>query len=78
MNSPTDAVESETMSDPLKPSPGLLCKLASIIVHADEAASAEGHEFDIDAIRTVMNDPEVAAWIASMTAAGMAPVKRNV
>jgi hypothetical protein len=65
------------MSDPLKPSPSLLCKLVSVIVHADEAAGTNGHEFDIGALRSALTDAEVAGWIAEMTKIGMAPVKRS-
>lgn len=65
------------MSDPLNPSPSLLCKMASVLVHADEAAGEKGHEFDLDALRTALNDAEVSAWIAQMTKAGLAPVRRT-
>jgi hypothetical protein len=61
----------------LNPSPALLCKLASIAVHADEASSADGHEFDRIALQSALGDQEVQNWIAQMTAAGMAPVKRS-
>jgi len=63
--------------DILKPSPALLCKLASIAVHADELASPGGHEFDRAALQSAMNDGEVVVWIDAMTRAGMAPVKRS-
>ncbi len=62
--------------DPLKPSASLLCKLASIAVHADEMLSPSGHDFDRQALKTVVGDAEVTAWIAAMTKVGMAPVKR--
>lgn len=65
------------MSNTLNPGPALLCKLASIVVHADESMSADGHEFDRVALQNVINDPEVIEWIAGMTAIGMAPVKRK-
>lgn len=63
--------------DALKPSPGLLCKLASVIVHADEMTSPHGHEFDKVAFNSALNDPEVKEWIDTMTKMAMAPVKRN-
>lgn len=62
--------------DPLKPSPALLCKLASVAVHADELLSPTGHHFDHGALKSAMNDAEVGAWIAAMVKMGMAPVKR--
>lgn len=61
----------------LTPSPALLCKLVSAIVHAEELASPDGHEFDADALKQLLDDPEVRAWIDGMTAAGLAPVKRR-
>lgn len=64
------------MSDMLSPSPGLLCKLASAIVHADELLSPHGHELDREAFIAVMGDAEVNAWIEAMSAAAMAPRKR--
>lgn len=54
----------------------LLCKLASIAVHADELLSLGGHEFDRIALRSALDDPEVKAWIEQMTDAALAPRKR--
>lgn len=65
------------MPYPLKPKPTLLCKLASIAVHADEMLSPSGHSFDIEALKSLMSDKEVRSWIAEMTAMAMAPVKRT-
>jgi hypothetical protein len=59
-----------------KPSPSLLCKLASIAVHADEMLSPSGHHLDREALQSALADPEVINWIAAMTKAAMAPVKR--
>lgn len=59
------------------PSISLLCKLGSIIVHIDEGASKDGHHFDVIAMRTLMADPEVKAWLADMGAASLLPVKRS-
>ncbi len=64
-------------TDPFKPSPAILCKLASIAVHTDEMLSPHGHHFDKAALRSVITDSDVAAWIKQMTDMGMAPVKRN-
>jgi hypothetical protein len=64
------------MDTPLAPSPSLLCKLASVVVHADEMLSPGGHEFDRHALVSALGDGEVKAWIAEMTKMGMAPVKR--
>ena len=61
--------------DPLKPSVSLLSKLGSIVVHADEATSAGRHEFDIVAIKSLLDDPEVKEWITAMGV--FMPVKRS-
>lgn len=61
----------------LQPSVTLLVKVGSIVVHADEALSPHGHTFDIEAIKPLLADPDVAAWIAAGTAAAMLPLKRN-
>ena len=65
------------MTDPLNPSPALLCKLASVAVHADEFMSPFGHEMDRVAFNSAINDPEVKEWLDGMTALAMAPRKRN-
>jgi hypothetical protein len=54
------------MSDPLKPELTLLMKLGSIVVHIDEALSIGGHTFDIEAIKPILQDPAVQAWIKEM------------
>lgn len=61
----------------LKPATSLLCKLGSIAVHADEMMRNDGHELDRVAITSLLDDPEVKAWIADMTSAALLPVKRN-
>lgn len=65
------------MTDPLKPDPGLLVKLGSAVVHADEAMSADGHAADEAAFRSILADPEVSDWIAQMNASALLPVKRH-
>jgi hypothetical protein len=65
------------MTGMLTPSPSLLCKLASVAVHADEYLGPDGHDFDRDALLVAISDAEVQAWIREMTAAAMAPRKRN-
>ena len=62
------------MSDPLKPSLGLLSKLGSIAVHAEEMLSAKGHAYDMGAMKGILNDPEVKKWIKDMGV--YMPVKR--
>lgn len=64
------------MTDPLKPTPTLLCKLGSIIVHAEELASPDGHGFDKIALEQLIDDPEVNQWVRAMDAMAMLPKKR--
>lgn len=59
------------------PPVGLLCKLGSIVVHVDEATGDRPHEYDWTAIRSLLADREVQAWIEGMTKAGFMPVKRS-
>lgn len=64
------------MRDVFNPSPGLLSKLGSIIVHAEELLSPKGHEFDALALKTALADPEVKEWLKGMNDLAMLPVKR--
>ena len=65
------------MGDPLKPNPALLCKLGSVIVHADEFLSPGGHHLDETAFRMALADPDVQGWLAQMRAMAMVPLKRT-
>jgi hypothetical protein len=60
----------------LEPPLSLLAKLGSILVHVDEASGASGHDFDWIAVRSLMADSEVQAWLTSMDAMGFLPKKR--
>jgi len=62
--------------NPLKPTPALLCKLGSVLVHADELISSKGHAFDRHALEQLVNDPDVKEWLAQMDALAMIPKKR--
>lgn len=63
-------------SDPLKPNAALLCKLGSLIVHADEALSPNGHHYDQTVFLDGLHDPQVLEWISQMDAMAMLPKKR--
>lgn len=65
------------MTNPLNPSPGLLAKLGSIIVHADEGIGPHGHEFDMQAMRSGLSDPDVKDWLHAMELMAMVPKQRN-
>lgn len=64
------------MSDPLKPGLSLLCKLGSIAVHVEEAMSSKGHNFDVYAMKVLLNDPDVREWLSEMTKQAFVTVKR--
>ena len=75
-NQPKVVDFTEPMNDPLKPDAGLLCKLGSIAVHADESMSDEGHAFDKTALEGLIADPEVVEWLAEMDKLALIPKKR--
>lgn len=66
-----------TQPDPLKPSISLLIKLGSLVVHADEFLSPNGHPFDRMAFDNGLQDAEVQQWIRQMTKQAFLPVKRT-
>jgi hypothetical protein len=63
---------------PLQPSPSLLCKLGSIVVHSQEKDSITGHAFDAEALRGLYDDSQVVEWLEAMQKLGMVPVKRTM
>lgn len=65
------------LCDLYAPPVSLLCKLASIAVHVDEATSDDAHHFDVAALRSLLADREVQDWLEAMGKEGLAPVKRN-
>lgn len=60
----------------LELTPSLAVKLGSLAVHADEAIGPDAHQFDASAIRTLVDDAEVAAWLETFEP-GLLPVKRQ-
>lgn len=62
----------------LNPSPALLAKLASALVHAEEYldAAGRGHPFDKNAFDALLADPDIISWMAGMRDLEMLPVKR--
>jgi len=63
------------MKLPNKLSDTMLVKLASLVVHCQEARSPKGHHFDFAAIDALVDDPEMKAWLAKIDPAFL-PVKR--
>lgn len=55
----------------------VLLKLASIAVHADELLSVDGREADKSAIRGLLADPELKAWLAKPDLKAYLPLKRR-
>lgn len=56
-------------------SDALAVKLASLVVHCQEARSPKAHNFDFEAIDALANDPEVKEWIGKINPTFL-PVKR--
>jgi hypothetical protein len=65
------------MSDTFHPAPALLCKLGSIIVHAQECLSSDWHPFDRAALEALLADPEVREWLQEMDKASLLPKMRK-
>ena len=63
------------MSSPLVLDPTLAAKIASVVVHADEMLSADGHPFDKTALEQALQDPDVVRWISDL--GPLAPRKRR-
>jgi hypothetical protein len=62
--------------DILNPGVSLLVKLGSIAVHAEELMSPNRHDFDVAALRTLLEDPEVRVWLSDMGKMAFLPVRR--
>lgn len=65
------------MNDALKPSPALLAKVGSILVHLEESSGPLGHAFDVIALRQLAADAEVQEWLDGLRKLAMVPVKRT-
>lgn len=61
----------------LNPSPQLLIKLGSIIVHFQELNSPHGHHLDKAAIDSLLKNEDVSDWLKEMEEAALLPKKRN-
>lgn len=64
------------MSDVLKPTPQLLIKLGSIIVHYEEWTSVKGHELDKITIDAIMKQEDVKEWFKGMNEMALLPLRR--
>jgi hypothetical protein len=63
--------------DELKPTPQLLIKLGSIIVHYQELLSSDGHYMDKAALDSLLNDEDVIQWMKQMDDNAFLPKKRR-
>ena len=63
-------------TNPLQPTPALLAKIGSLIVHAEEMISEDGHAVDRAALASGLLDTEVQDWLRAMGEMAMVPVKR--
>lgn len=55
------------MAADLTPPPAdVVIQLASLVVHADEATAPGSHEFDAIAIRSIVDNPSVKAWLETV------------
>ncbi len=61
----------------LKPPMSLLCKLGSVVVHAEEFLSGDTHQFDLLALKQLIEDSEVKEWIEKMNQMALLPKKRS-
>jgi hypothetical protein len=64
------------MADVYAPPVGLLAKLGSIVVHVDEGSGTGGHDFDWQAVRSLIADREVQEWLIGMDGKGLLPKRR--
>ncbi len=60
----------------LKPLPSVLIKLGSLYVHIEEAFSKKAHNFDVLAMKALMDDGELKEWIKGMDKLALIPKKR--
>lgn len=65
------------VSDPLNPSPALLAKLGSVLIHIEEFMRPGGHDYDGIVLTQLLEDEEVLEWRSQMDALAMIPKLRR-
>lgn len=65
------------MSDPFELSAALAAKIGSIVVHAEEAVSDDGHPFDVEAIKVLVSQPDVQEWLLALSSMALVPRRRK-
>ena len=63
--------------DVLKPEAGLLIKLGSALIHAQEFLEPRGHPLDKNTFDALMSQPDVLEWIEGMNNLALLPRKRS-
>ena len=59
------------------PTPEVAIRMASALIHADEAFQADGHPFDRDAFYAALQADEVQAYLRELDALALLPVRRS-
>ena len=59
------------------PSPQVGIKLASLVIHAEEAISPQGLPIDLDVFAVGMRDPDLRAYMEELDALGLLPLRRE-
>ena len=54
----------------------LVAKLGSLVVHVQEYLSRNSNPVDRSAIETIINDPEINAWVKELEKDALVAVKR--
>lgn len=72
------------MAIPTLTDPRQIAIVASALVHADELINDEGvvpktaaGEYDLNALRTALDDAAVQAWVQEVQSIALAPLKRK-
>jgi hypothetical protein len=65
------------MSDPFQIKASLAAMVGSILVHVEEGLSDDGHQFDWGAVKALLAQPDVRAWVDSLEKIALVPKKRK-
>lgn len=60
-----------------QPTPEVGMKLASLVMHADEAMSSDGRTVDIEVFKTCLKDDEVQSYLQELDALALLPLRRT-
>jgi hypothetical protein len=69
--------KAQQKKDVLQPEAGLLIKLGSALIHAEEFLSPDGHPLDKNTFDSLMQQPDVREWIDGMNELAFLPRKRS-